>query len=112
MVNYFSSYLVMSCIYAIMALALNLQWGFTGLMNFGIGAFYMVGAYTSAILTGAPTMEHLGGFGLPVIVGMIGAACVAGIIAYLIAFPALKLRGIFRYSPFSNTGNSAPHNQE
>lgn len=83
----------MSCIYAIMALALNLQWGFTGLMNFGIGAFYMVGAYTSAILTGAPTMEHLGGFGLPVIVGMIGAACVAGIIAYLIAFPALKLRG-------------------
>lgn len=93
MINYFSSYLVMSCIYAIMALALNLQWGFTGLMNFGIGVFYMVGAYTSAILTGAPTMEHLGGFGLPVIVGMLGAACVAGIIAYLIAFPALKLRG-------------------
>jgi len=93
MVNYITSYLVMACIYATMALALNLQWGYTGLMNFGIGAFYMVGAYTSAILTGAPTSEHIGGFGLPVVVGMIGAACMAGIIAYLIAFPALRLRG-------------------
>ncbi len=93
MINYLSSYLVMSCIYAIMALALNLQWGYTGLMNFGIGAFYMVGAYTSAILTGAPSAEHVGGFGLPVIAGIIGAALVSGIIAYLLSFPALKLRG-------------------
>jgi len=93
MINYLSSYLVMSCIYAIMALALNLQWGYTGLMNFGIGAFYMVGAYTSAILTGAPSAEHVGGFGLPVIVGIIGAALISGIIAYLLSFPSLKLRG-------------------
>jgi branched-chain amino acid transport system permease protein len=93
MVNYLSSYLVMSCIYAIMALALNLQWGFTGLLNFGIGAFYMVGAYTSAILTGAPSAEHVGGFGLPVIAGIAGAAVTSGIIAYLLSFPALKLRG-------------------
>jgi branched-chain amino acid transport system permease protein len=93
MVNYLSSYLVMSCIYAIMALALNLQWGYTGLMNFGIGAFYMVGAYTSAILTGAPSAEHVGGFGFPVIAGIIGAALISGIIAYLLSFPALKLRG-------------------
>jgi len=93
MVNYISSYLVMACIYAIMALALNLQWGFTGLMNFGIGTFYMVGAYTSAILTSMPSSEHLGGFELPVVVGIIGAAGMAGVIAYLLSFPALKLRG-------------------
>jgi branched-chain amino acid transport system permease protein len=93
MVNYISSYLVMACIYAIMALALNLQWGFTGLMNFGIGTFYMVGAYTSAILTSMPSSEHLGGFDLPVVVGIIGAAGIAGVIAYLLSFPALKLRG-------------------
>ena len=67
MISYISSYLVMASIYAVMALALNLQWGYTGLMNFGIGAFYMVGAYTSAILTGAATAEHVGGFGAPVI---------------------------------------------
>lgn len=93
MINYLSSYLVMGCIYAIMALALNLQWGYTGLMNFGIGAFYMVGAYTSAILCGLPSPEHLGGFNLPVPLGVVGAVCMAGLIAYLLAFPALKLRG-------------------
>ncbi len=93
MVNYLSSYLIMSCIYAIMALALNMQWGYTGLMNFGIGAFYMVGAYTSAILCGLPSPEHVGGFSLPIPVGIAGAICMAGLIAYLLAFPALKLRG-------------------
>ena len=93
MVNYLSSYLIMSCIYAIMALALNMQWGYTGLMNFGIGAFYMVGAYTSAILCGLPSPEHVGGFNLPIPVGIAGAICMAGLIAYLLAFPALKLRG-------------------
>jgi branched-chain amino acid transport system permease protein len=93
MISYISSYLVMASIYAVMALALNLQWGYTGLMNFGIGAFYMVGAYTSAILTGAATAEHVGGFGAPVILGILGAASVSGLIAFLISYPALKLRG-------------------
>lgn len=93
MINYIASYLVMGCIYAIMALALNLQWGYTGLMNFGIGAFYMIGAYTCALLCGLPTPEHLGGFNLPSPLGTIGAICMAGLIAYLLAFPALKLRG-------------------
>lgn len=93
MLSYFSSYLVVACIYAIMALGLNLQWGFTGLMNFGIGAFYMLGAYTSAILTGSPSPDHLGGFGLPIILGMLGAALLPGLVSWLLSFPALKLRG-------------------
>jgi len=93
MISYFVSFLIMGSIYAMAALALNLQWGFTGLMNFGIGAFYMLGAYTSAILTCPATTEHLGGFGLPVLIGVIGAALVCGVLAFLIGFPALRLRG-------------------
>lgn len=93
MLNYFASYLVFACIYAIMALGLNLQWGFTGLLNLGIGAFYMLGAYTSAILTSAASADHLGGFGLPVIVGVLGAGLVPGLVAWLLSFPALKLSG-------------------
>lgn len=93
MLSYFVSFLIMGSIYAMAALALNLQWGFTGLMNFGIGAFYMLGAYTSAILTCPATTEHLGGFGLPVLIGVIGAALVCGVLAFLIGFPALRLRG-------------------
>lgn len=93
MVNYFFSYLVMAGFYGIMALALNMQWGYTGLMNFGIGAFYMLGAYSSAILTSSSSADYIDGFGLPVLVGIAGAAAITGLIAYLVAFPALKLRG-------------------
>ena len=93
MLNYVVSYLIIAGIYAIAALALNLQWGFTGLMNFGIGAFYMVGAYTSAILTTPASQEYLGGFDLPILIGVLCAMGMSGIIAYVISIPALKLRG-------------------
>lgn len=95
MLTYLISYIIMASTYSIAALALNLQWGFTGLMNFGIGAFYMLGAYTSALLTTPSSPEYIGGFNLPFIVGLIGAALLSGIIAYLLAFPALRLRGGF-----------------
>ena len=38
-------------IYAIVCLALNVQWGLSGQFNFGIVAFYALGAYTSGLLT-------------------------------------------------------------
>lgn len=95
MLSYFISYLIMASTYGIAALALNLQWGFTGLMNFGIGTFYFIGAYTSAILTTNFSPDYLGGFGMPFIVGLIGAVVISGLLAYLLAFPALKLSGGF-----------------
>jgi len=95
MLSYFVSYLIMASTYGIAALALNLQWGFTGLMNFGIGTFYFVGAYSSALLTTNQSPDYVGGFGLPFIVGLLGAIIISGILAYFLAFPALKLRGGF-----------------
>jgi len=53
----------------------------------------MVGAYTSAILTGVPSPDYLGGFGFPVILGIVCGGTFSGLIAYLIAYPALRLRG-------------------
>ena len=38
-------------VYSIFALGLNLQWGFTGLINFGVVAFMTLGAYTTVLLT-------------------------------------------------------------
>ncbi|MBS3788478.1 branched-chain amino acid ABC transporter permease [Candidatus Bipolaricaulota bacterium] len=93
MLSYIASYLVMASIYGIIALALNFQWGFSGLMNFGIGASYMLGAYSAALLSSAPTAEHLGGFGVPFPLDLVGAAIIPGFIAFLIGFPALKLKG-------------------
>ena len=43
-----------ACIYAIMVLGLNIQWGMTGQINIGVAGFYAIGAYTSAILTDPP----------------------------------------------------------
>lgn len=43
--NYVLHIIILVEIYAILALAMNLQLGFTGLMNLAMGAFYGVGAY-------------------------------------------------------------------
>jgi len=50
-VSYASFFLVFATVFAIIALGLNLQWGFTGLFNVGVAAFVAIGAYTSALLT-------------------------------------------------------------
>jgi branched-chain amino acid transport system permease protein len=80
--------------YAILTLALNLQWGYTGLFNIGVAGFMAVGAYTTAILT-APTNPDPGavaGFGLPLWVGIPGGMLMAAIVGGLAALPALRLR--------------------
>lgn len=42
---------VIALIYMLLAIGLNLQYGYTGLVNFGHVAFFAIGAYTSALLT-------------------------------------------------------------
>ena len=58
-------FLTLVGIYGLLALGLNVQWGYTGMLNIGVAAFFAVGAYTAAILTTAPNPGHLGGFSLP-----------------------------------------------
>ncbi|WP_068087798.1 branched-chain amino acid ABC transporter permease [Polycladidibacter stylochi] len=79
-------------IYAILALALNIQWGFTGLFNAGVAGFFAVGAYTSAILTSAAAEGRLGGYELPVIVGWLASMLAAGAIAWPIGKICLRFR--------------------
>ncbi|WP_336339064.1 branched-chain amino acid ABC transporter permease [Haloarcula brevis] len=93
-VGFIGSVTVLMGGYAILALALNLQWGYTGLFNIGIAGFMAVGAYTTAILT-APTDPAAGavpGLGLPLWVGLIGGMAMAAIIGGLAALPALRLK--------------------
>ena len=64
---YLVGFLIAGGIYAILCLALNIQWGMGGLFNAGIAGFFAVGAYASAIVTAASSNgKHLGGFALPV----------------------------------------------
>ncbi len=69
-------------IYAIMALALNLQYGFTGLLNFGLVAFFAIGAYASALMSLA---------GVPIFVAMVLAVILTAIMGALIAIPTMNL---------------------
>ncbi len=91
-ISFLIAFSIMAGIFAIITLGLNLQRGFTGLFNVGVAGFFAVGAYTSAILTKPAVTRHLGGFGLPIFVGLLGAAAVAGLIAFLIGLPTLKLK--------------------
>lgn len=51
MVDYLVSIGTFVGFFMILALALNLQWGMTGMVNFGVAGFYALGAYTSGLLT-------------------------------------------------------------
>ncbi|MGL4526026.1 MAG: branched-chain amino acid ABC transporter permease [Aestuariivirga sp.] len=89
---YLVSVLIAGGIYAILCLALNIQWGMGGLFNAGIAGFFAVGAYTSAIVTTAATEKHLGGFDLPIPFGLAAAAIVAGVTGWAVAKICVRLK--------------------
>ncbi|MEZ5925798.1 MAG: branched-chain amino acid ABC transporter permease [Hyphomicrobiaceae bacterium] len=89
---YLVGFLIAGGIYAILCLALNVQWGMGGLFNAGIAGFFAVGAYAGAILTAAEAPSHVGGFVLPTPVGLLGAALAAGLTGYLVAKVCIRLK--------------------
>ncbi|MFX1555075.1 MAG: branched-chain amino acid ABC transporter permease [Promethearchaeota archaeon] len=98
-IAYLVSLAIMAGIFAVFALGLNIQWGYTGLFNIGIAGFFCIGAYTSAMITTpmptglyAQYVHQIFGLNLPFIFGLLGAALVCGFIAYLIGYPTLQLR--------------------
>ena len=61
----------MGLISAIMALGVNLQWGFAGLFNIGIMGFVALGGLAAVLVSMPPTTEAWGAGGLQVIAGVI-----------------------------------------
>ncbi len=95
MIGVFSYLVFFACIVlvlGIMALGLNLQWGYTGLFNAGVVGFYAIGAYTHAILITAPRPELIGNLGLPWIVGILGAMAASAFAAWVIGLATIRLR--------------------
>lgn len=89
---YAAFFLTMALTYAVICLGLNVQWGMTGLFNVGVAAFVAVGAYTSAILTTPDAPDRLGGFGLPIFVGWLGAAVLSGLLSWGVGALTIRLR--------------------
>ena len=71
LISYLVFFLIVSLIFSISVLGLNMQWGFTGLFNAGVAGFVAIGGYTMAILTGPSREVVFGGFELPFIIGLI-----------------------------------------
>ncbi len=99
LLSYLVSLAIMGGIYAIFALGLNVQWGYTGLFNIGIAGFFAVGAYTSALITTpmpegvyATYVEQLIGLNLPFAFGLFGAMVVSAVLALIVGIPTLRLR--------------------
>ncbi len=92
LLSYATFFLVFASIFAVIVLGLNLQWGFTGLFNVGVAGFVAIGAYTSAILTAPDDPGRIGGFGLPVAAGWVGAMLASGAAALIVGVAALRLR--------------------
>ncbi len=94
------SVLKKSCIYALLAVSLNLLNGFTGLFSLGQAGFMLLGAYTYAILTLPMAVRgsvyYMYGtvvnFSLPLILGLICAGIIPALFAFLIGLPVLKLK--------------------
>ena len=89
---YLVAFLIMGGIYAILCLALNIQWGMGGLFNAGIAGFFAVGAYASVIVTTPESEDHVGGFDLPFPLGLLAAALFAGITGWIVARVCVRLK--------------------
>jgi branched-chain amino acid transport system permease protein len=70
-------------IFGIVCLSLNLEFGFAGLANFGKVAFFLIGAYSYAILSQ---------IGFPFYLCLIFGSLISAIFGLLVSFPALRLR--------------------
>jgi branched-chain amino acid transport system permease protein len=85
MVNYVIAMGVSACIYALMALGLNVIWGLAGMINLGLVGFFAVGAYVTALTTIK--------FGIPIAAGMALGAAAASLVGVGVALITVRLRG-------------------
>jgi branched-chain amino acid transport system permease protein len=86
-------------IYILMGLGLNIVVGYAGLLDLGYVAFFAVGAYTTAVLTGGLRITTVGlvppafSLHLSFFVAVPIVVTVAAIVGLLIGAPVLRLRG-------------------
>lgn len=99
-----------AAIFAIICIGLNIQWGYTGIFNFGVVAFFMLGAYVGAIVTKQPAdsefATYVGGWGdaldiipgldsgawLPFLIALLLAALCCAVLALVLGVITLRLR--------------------
>lgn len=84
--GYLQSQVVFVFIYAMVGVGLLVLTGFTGQVSLGHAAFLAIGAYTAA---------YLQKLGVPFVVYFVAAGVLTGVVGAIVAFPALRLTGIY-----------------
>lgn len=79
--------IIMSCIWTILALSMNVLVGYAGQVSLGHAGFFAIGAYTSAILTK--------NVGFPFLIALIAAAILSGFSGLFLGIPCLRIRGFY-----------------
>ena len=100
---YAANLLVYAGVDIIACLALNLQFGVSGIVNFSFIVFQAVGAYTAAVLSMPPDTAnggyqiYVGGFQLPFPIPWVGGAIAGGLLAIPVGLVVLrKLRSDYQ----------------
>ena len=82
---FFAGYVVLQ--YIVLATAWNILGGYTGYTNFGVGAFFAVGAYSSVVLHKLTS--------LPVPIMILVGGVMSGILGFGMGYLTLRLKGVF-----------------
>ncbi len=97
---FFAAYVVLQ--YIVLSEAWNILGGYTGYTNFGTGAFFALGAYTSVVLHNLHTkpafLQDLIGITLPAVplpVMILVGGVISGIVGLGTGYLTLRLRGVF-----------------
>ncbi|MGH7126109.1 MAG: branched-chain amino acid ABC transporter permease [Stellaceae bacterium] len=85
--NYRTFQFTLVLVYAIALLGLNMLTGYNGQISLGHGAFYAIGAYTTAILTSQLDVPYWA------TVPVAGLVCLG--LGFLFGLPALRLEGLY-----------------
>lgn len=85
---------ILFLIYSIIVLGLNLQYGYTGLVNFGPVVFFAVGGYATAMISAQSPFAGIG-LGYPWIVALGVGVLVAALLGAIVGATSLRLRDDF-----------------
>lgn len=84
MINYLTFILTIAGIYSLLGIGLVTIWGQGGMVNLGLVGFFALGAYASALLTGS---------GVPIGLGWIAGAALAGAAGVVLTLVTRKMGG-------------------
>jgi branched-chain amino acid transport system permease protein len=94
---FFAAYVVLQ--YIVLSTAWNILGGYTGYINFGTGAFFAIGAYSSAVLHKMPALTqallgiHTPPIPLPLMI--LTGGVISGVLGLGTGYLTLRLRGVF-----------------